>query len=67
VFGLVPELPEERHFLMKLYAIADQLEKGGSRKTLADTHWRKFYSELAIATGESIEEDAQELQKETYR
>ena len=67
IYGMIPEIQEEGHLLMYLYAIADMWEKGGSRTTLSQSYWRRYFEELGEFIGENLEEDDRILVKETYR
>lgn len=67
VFGMVPEIPEEAQPLMYLYAMADSLDKGGSRTRLSDRYWSRYFGDLAVFIGDTIEEPDEQIVKDTYR
>jgi len=67
VYGMVPEIPEEAHFLMVLYAVARAWEKTGTRTNLANNYWQQFNANLNLFIGETIEEDDEQLLKDSYR
>lgn len=67
IYGMVPEVPEEAHYLMYLYAVADMWEKGGSRTNLSNNYWVKFANLLGVFVGEFIEDDDESLVRDTYR
>lgn len=67
VFGLVPEINPEAHYLMEIYALWKAFAKGGSRTTLANNYRAEFFSGLALFIGEGIEADSELLIKDTYR
>lgn len=67
VFGMISPLPESVHYLMPLYALGGTWGKGGSRTTLGDYYWKKFINGLQLAIGESIEEDNEEIVRDSYR
>ena len=64
---MVPEIPEEAHHLMVLYALWKAWGKGGTRVNLANNYRAEFFDNLSLFIGESIEEDEEELVKDTYR
>lgn len=66
-FGMVPEIPEEAHNLMYLFALGENWGKGGSRTTLGDYYRRQYYEELGVYIGEELESDDEDLIKDTYR
>ena len=67
VFGFVPEISNESHYLMELYGLWKAYGKGGSRVTLANNYKAEFFEGLGMFIGETLEEDNEELIKETYR
>jgi len=67
VYGMVPQIPEEAHDLMFLFAMKEALKKGGSRIVLANDYKAQYYNELGLFIGEIIEEDDECLIKDTYR
>ena len=67
VYGMVPEVNPEAHYLMELFAIAKAFEKGGSRTQLANNYMKQFYEGLGLFIGETIEENDELLMKDSYR
>lgn len=67
VYGMLPQIPEEAHYLMPLYAFAKAYEKGGSRTTLANNYWAQYNDGLLMFIGETLEEEDEELIRESYR
>lgn len=67
IYGMLPQIPEEAHYLMLLYAIARAFEKGGSRTVLANNYWGQFNIGLALFMDETNEDRDEELQRDTYR
>lgn len=67
IYGMVPQIPEEAHNLMYLYAVADCWEKGGTRSALADRYWRRYYDGLASFAGDMETSADENIIKESYR
>lgn len=67
LYGMCPEIPEEAHWLMPIYALWKLWPKGGSRSTLGANYRQEYIAGLSEFIGENIEEDDLELVKETYR
>lgn len=67
VFGMVPEISEEAHYLMELYGLWKALAKGGSRVTLANNYRQEFVDGLGMFIGETIQADDEMLVRESYR
>jgi hypothetical protein len=67
IYGIVPEIPEEAHYLMPLYALWKLWPKGGSRTTLGATCRQEYYGGLSEFIGEFIENDDEEIIKDSYR
>lgn len=67
IYGLVPQIPEDAHYLMPLYAIARAFEKGGSRTNLANNYWTQFNGGLLLFMGEMIDDDDDTISRDTYR
>lgn len=67
VYGMCPEIPEETHYLMPLFALWKLWGKGGSRTQLANNYKQEYYSGLSEFIGEYIEEADEELIKDNYR
>lgn len=67
IYGMVPEVPEEMHYLMKLFAFGRAFEKGGSRTNLANNYWKQYYSGLNLAIDEYNEDSDEDLEREAYR
>jgi len=67
VFGMVPEIAEEAHQLMELYALWKLWGKGGSRKTLANDFRSEYFQGLTEFAGDYMEEDDEDIIQESYR
>lgn len=67
VYGMIPQIPERAHNLIYLYAIADMLEKGGSRVTLANYYWSQYNRGVSLFIGDTLENPDEEILKESYR
>jgi len=67
IYGMISQTPEEAHHLMVLYAVAKAWEKGGSRTQLANNYWSQFYNGLNLFIGETIEDEDEDLVRESYR
>lgn len=67
IFGIVPEIPEEAHHLMVLFALWKCWGKGGSRVTLANNYRQEFFDGLGAFMGETNIEEDEEIMKDTYR
>lgn len=67
IYGMVPQIPEEAHYLMEWYALGDNWGKGGSRTSLGQFYWNKFLNGLSLFIGEFEDDEDETLQKEPYR
>lgn len=67
VYGMIPQIPNEMHYLIELYGLWKALEKGGSRKVLANEYRNEFFQGLSLAIDETIDERDEVLIKDTYR
>src|SRR3990167_511292 len=67
IYGMVPQIPEEAHYLMELYAPWKLFSKGGTRTVLANNFRDEYFSELNNFVSDFIEEDDEEILSETYR
>ena len=67
VYGMIPEIPEEAHYLMPIFALWRLWAKGGSRTVLANNYRQEYLIGLGDFIGETIEEQDEELVKDTYR
>ena len=67
VYGMVPEIPEEAHYLMELYTLWKLWPKGGSRTKLGRTHKEDYREGLAEFIGDYIEDDDEFIVKDSYR
>ena len=67
IYGMIPQIPEDAHYLMPLYALWKAWGKGGSRTVLANNYRQEFYAGLSEFIGEVIEDDDDEISRETYR
>lgn len=67
VYGMVPEIPETATYLMELFALWHAYQKGGSRSTLAKSYKQDFFEGLELFMDETLEENEEELVKDTYR
>jgi hypothetical protein len=67
VYGMVPEIPDEVHYLMEVYALWKLWSKGGSRTVLANNFKAEYYEGLSSFIGEFIEDDDEMIVKDTYR
>jgi hypothetical protein len=64
---MVPQIPSSVHYLMSLYALGHLWSKGGSRTQLGISYLRRYYDELNQFIGEYIENDDEEIIRDTYR
>lgn len=67
IFGLIPEIDSSAHYLMSLYALWKLWPKGGSRTGLGASYRQEYYQGLSEFVGEFLEDDDQNLEKESYR
>ncbi len=67
IYGMISEIPSDMHYLMPLYALWKLWGKGGSRTVLANNYRQEFYVGLNEAIGELLENDDEEISRETYR
>jgi len=67
VYGMIPKIPESMHHLMILYALGNLWKKGGIRVQLGDAILQQYYQELAMAIGDYLETDDEDLIKDSYR
>jgi len=67
IYGLVPQISEGAHELMPLYALWKLWSKGGSRTNLANNYRQEYFSGLSDFIGETIEEDDEEIIRDSYR
>lgn len=66
-YGMIPEIPQEAHYLMPLFTLWKAFAKGGTRTSLANNYRQEYYTELGNFIGEYLEEDAEELIRDSYR
>ncbi len=67
IYGMVPQIPEEAHHLMELYALWKLLAKGGTRTVLANNYKDEYYTELAAFMGNFSENEDEIILKDNYR
>jgi len=67
VYGMVPEIPEEAHYLMELYALWKLWPKGGSRTLLGEKYKAEYFQGLNEFIGDFIEDEDEEIVKDSYR
>lgn len=67
VYGMVPEIPEEAHYLMELYALWKLWPKGGSRTLLGEKYKAEYFQGLGEFIGDYIEDDDEFIVKDSYR
>lgn len=67
IYGMVPQIPEEAHQLMEIYALWKLLAKGGTRTVLANSYRDEYYTGLAAFMGNFSENEDEEIQADSYR
>lgn len=67
IYGMIPEIPQEAHELLEVYALWKLLLKGGSRTVLATQYRDEYYTGLAAFMGNFTENEDEEIVSESYR
>jgi len=67
VYGMVPEISEEAHYLMELYALWKLWPKGGSRTTLGEKFKAEYFQGLSEFVGDFLEDEDEMIVKDSYR
>lgn len=67
IFGFIPQMPSEAHYLMVYYAIGNLWGKGGSRTKLAFSYLKQYYDGLALFISDFMQTDDEEIVRSSYR